>query len=352
MGIAYLAASFFGENRPKEQPKYQVQVSNRINSSMLAILSIIIGIVFVLLLFSMLTSAVVEVYHAAFSSRGKHLRETIEIMLGKDICEKFYQHPYFRQLSSATKPRSSLKLPVWVDRSTFSTVLADVLTPADSNLSIPERIRQIENPDLRRVLDFLWRQADGNVAVFQEKVERWFDDVMARAKGWFADATRWRLFFFGLVLAGVLNADTIQIYKSLSANAALRDELVQKAALFASERSSVPIGPDTTKSFDAAKQGFQDIRQTYIDTVQSPLGLGWGASGAMPADFWAWIVKLVGWALTGVAVTMGAPFWYDMLKKLLAIKSNAPNSPPPPSDDSTDSGRKTSAFETKAVSSK
>jgi hypothetical protein len=225
-------------------------------------------------------------------------------------------------------------------------VLADVITPADSKLSIPERIQQIENADLRRVLDFLWRQADEDVMAFQEKVEHWFSDVMARAKGWFVDATKWRLFFIGLALAGVLNADTIQIYKSLSANAALRDEFVQKAALFTADRSGVPAGPDTTKDFNTAKEGFQEIRQTYVEMVQSPLGLGWGASGAVPADFWAWLVKLMGWVLTGVAVTMGAPFWYDMLKKLLAIKSNAPSSPPPPADDP---GKKSSAFETKAA---
>jgi len=258
---------------------------------MLAILSIIIGIVFVLLLFSMLTSAVVEVFHAAFSSRGKHLRETLEIMLGKSVCAQFYEHSYFRQLSSATKPKSSLKLPVWIEKSTFSTVLADVLTPQDSNLSIPERIKLVENPDLRKVLDFLWRQANGDVGVFQKKVEEWFDDVMARAKSWFADATKWRLFFIGLALAGILNADTLQIYKSLSANAALRDELVKDAELFSSKNASV-AGIDTSKAYPQAKEEYLAVKQLYVETVQSPLGLGWGTAASVPTDFWAWLIKL------------------------------------------------------------
>lgn len=312
---------------------------------MLAILSIIIGIVFVLLLFSMLTSAVVEVYHAAFSSRGKHLRETLEIMLGKEVCDKFYNHSYFRQLSHATKPKSSLKLPVWVEKQTFSSVLADVLTPPDSNLSIPERIRLVENPDLRKVLDFLWRQSGDDVVQFQKKVEEWFNDVMARAKDWFGDATKWRLFFIGLALAAVLNADTLQIYKSLSANAAVRDELVSDAEIFMAGRESVAT-LDTSKNFEQAKTDFQAAKQLYHDTVQSPLGLGWGGSMAIPADFWGWLIKFAGWVLTGVAVTLGAPFWFDLLRKLLSLKGNTSSSAPAPKTE-----KPATAFELQAADS-
>ena len=290
---------------------------------MLAILSIIIGIVFVLLLFSMLTSAVVEVFHAAFSSRGKHLRETLEIMLGKEVCDKFYEHAYFRQLSSASKPRSTLKLPIWVEKNTFSSILADILTPRNSNLSIPERINLVENTNLRKVLDFLWRQSGGDQQVFQKKVEDWFDDVMARAKDWFGDSTKWRLFFIGLVLAGVLNADTLQIYKSLSVNAALRDELVKDAGDFTKNHDSVPAGPDTSKTFEQAKDDFQVSKQLYIETVQSPLGLGWSSTTPVPIDFWGWLVKFAGWVLTGIAVTLGAPFWFEMLRKMLALKGSS-----------------------------
>jgi hypothetical protein len=313
---------------------------------MLAVLSIIIGIVFVLLLFSMLTSAVVEVYHAFFASRGKHLRDTLEIMLGKEICDKFYEHSYFRQLSSATKPKSGKKLPIWVEKGTFSSVLADILTPANSNLSIPERIALIENEDLRKVLDFLWRQSNNRVDVFQQKVEAWFDDVMARAKDWFGDATKWRLFMIGLVLAGILNADTIQIYKSLSVNAALRDELVKSAETFTNNNAAV-ASIDTSKTFEEAKQGFVISKDLYVQTVQSPLGLGWTDQGVIPADWWGWLIKLIGWALTGVAVTLGAPFWYDMLRKLLSLKSSTGGSGSPGS--STKTTDDTPAFEMKAA---
>jgi hypothetical protein len=308
---------------------------------MLAILSIIIGIVFVLLLFSMLTSAVVEVYHAFFKSRGKHLRDTLTVMLGEKTVQEFMNHAYFQQLSSVTHkpklvsttdttspksdkqtPKVSLSnLPIWIDKGTFSSILADILTKRDSNETIQQRIDAIPDVNLRKVLDFLWRQSGDDIQLFQAKVENWFTEIMERAKDWFGDATKWRLFFIGLGLAGMLNADTVQIYKSLSANAATRDELVKVADSFVGARSSIP-GIDTTKTYQQAKADFLEIKNLYTENVQSPLGLGWGQ--ALPVDIWAWLTKILGWMLTGVAVTMGAPFWFEMLKKLLSLRGNKP----------------------------
>jgi len=313
--------------------------SSFIITKMLAILSIVIGLVFVLLLFSMLTSAVVEVYHAFKASRGNHLKETIEMMLGPEKARHFIEHPYFKQLSSATKPNSAQKLPVWIDKGTFSTILADILTP-ESGLTVQQRIDKIENDELRKVMNFLWRQSGGDAHLFQAKVEHWFEEVMVRAKEWFIDSTKWRLFFFGTVLAAALNADTIQIYKSLSANANLRDEVVKAADMFANSADTVLVyrnappksgaaAKDSTiilpaKDTTEARANFVKIKGMYDQTISSPLGLGWGQS--KPENWWDWLSKIVGWLVTGVAVTMGAPFWFEMLKKLLSLKGGSGNS--------------------------
>ncbi len=316
---------------------------------MLAILSIVIGLVFVLLLFSMLTSAIVEVYHAFKASRGNHLKNTLEMMLGPEKARLFLEHAYFKQLSSATKPTSTQKLPVWIDKTTFSAILADILTPEGAKMDIQDRIDKIENIELRKVLNFLWRQSGGDIRIFQTKVEYWYDEVMARAKEWFIDSTKWRLFFFGTILAAVLNADTVQIYQSLSANAALRDELVNNADIFVKSgdtalvKRNAPIvkGDTTRRDTASARANFMNVKNMYDETIASPLGLGWGQS--RPDNWWEWLTKIIGWLLTGVAVTMGAPFWFEMLKKMLALKggssganNNSGGSPPPPAERRTE----------------
>lgn len=289
---------------------------------MLAILSIIIGIVFVLLLFSLLTSATVELVHAILSSRGRHLRFTIESMLG-DKADEFLKHPFFRQLSYAAGHRnvashiSPYSLPAWIHKGTFSNILADILRK-ESGDNLGQKIESIQDRELRVLLLYLHNQSGGNPAVFEQRVENWFEEVMERGKQWFGRATKWRLFGYGLLLAAAFNADTLQIYQSLSANAAVREELVKVAGAFAAGRDSV-AAIDTTKTFEQAKMNVQEMRQTFVQSIQSPLGLGWYQS--RPTNLEGWLIKLVGLLLTAVAVTVGAPFWFEMLKKLLALRS-------------------------------
>ena len=65
---------------------------------MLTILSIIIGLVFVLLLISMLSSTILELIDAIFSLRGRHLRHTLEHMLGAESKSFFsHYHKYCKQ---------------------------------------------------------------------------------------------------------------------------------------------------------------------------------------------------------------------------------------------------------------
>ena len=89
---------------------------------------------------------------------------------------------------------------------------------------------------------------------------------------------------------------------------------------------------DTTRKDTVdSRANFVKLKGMYSEHIVSPLGLGWGQS--KPTTWWDWLTKVVGWLLTGVAVTMGAPFWFEMLKKLLALKGSTGggNSSPPPS---------------------
>jgi hypothetical protein len=34
-----------------------------------------------------------------------------------------------------------------------------------------------------------------------------------------------------------------------------------------------------------------------------------------------WLARLLGWMLTILAISLGAPFWFDMLNKLVNVRS-------------------------------
>ncbi len=45
--------------------------------------------------------------------------------------------------------------------------------------------------------------------------------------------------------------------------------------------------------------------------VGDTLGAAWDGIWAAPFDLW--VRKLLGWGLTAGALTLGAPFWFDLL---------------------------------------
>jgi hypothetical protein len=71
---------------------------------------------------------------------------------------------------------------------------------------------------------------------------------------------------------------------------------------------SLPIGWDSRKVAD---------RQRY--------------DNRQPATPWevAWVLARtgLGWLITGVAVAMGAPFWFDLLGKIMRVKNTGRNNP-------------------------
>jgi hypothetical protein len=52
--------------------------------------------------------------------------------------------------------------------------------------------------------------------------------------------------------------------------------------------------------------------------------LGWtheDLNGLLKGDAWRMLDILFGWSLTIVAVSMGAPFWFDFLNKLMNVRN-------------------------------
>jgi hypothetical protein len=301
---------------------------------MLTILGILIGLIFALLLFSMLSSTLLELIDALFSLRGRHLRNTLEHMLGSDDAQRLFQHPIFKQLCYAASNRQRLSgnsLPGWINKETFGAIVMDMLK-ADDRAKLEAEVEKMEATDLRRLLQFLMRQTSGGtLGDFQQKIEYWFEEIMQRATDWYRRNTRWWLFWIGIVMAGLFNADVIQIYRSLSVNAVARERLVDIAETFVAQRDSVATMQLTGKKTpQEANAAYQEVKQMYEQVVQSPLGLGWNEQNTNRQHWNWWLYKLAGLFLTGLAVTLGAQFWFDLLKQLLQLKNGKlPNTPIP-----------------------
>jgi hypothetical protein len=316
---------------------------------MLAILSIVIGILFSLLLMSILASTIHDIWAMLSSLHSKQLHRTLGKMLGEKFND-FSNHPFFRQLADAEdggqmKPAS---FPDWIDKKTFSSVLVDILqhgVDSQAGKTLEYHIARITDPRIKAMLEYLLRESDGTIEGFKHRAEHWFSEVMQRTTSWFGRSTKMRLFFIGLVTATLLNVDTIQIYRRLSANADLREAIERDAERFVNnnpqfnqvvnpvvtpvvtEGVQVVTVTDTAQLIAAKKAIIDTLRTQYYDKYSTGLGFGW--EGQTTKDIPDFLVKILGLLLTAISVTFGAPFWFELLRKLLPYKGASTTAPAP-----------------------
>jgi hypothetical protein len=277
------------------------------------ILDVAIGIVFIYLLVSLVISAINELIAAMLKSRAKNLTKGIRALL-QDPSEngwvaRLYEHPLIATLSS---PNSK---PSYIPSRTFALALLDLIAPANIDgtrtlADLKAGLGNLPGP-LQRTLTTLLEESQHDVEGLKTQIEIWFNNGMDRASGWYKRKTQWLQFFLGLTLVIVLNLDSVHIGRALFAvNSPLRASLVESA-----------------KSFVVQPGGTNRPMKDVVEAISAAsLPIGW--SEFPKPDQWPPLV--LGWLITAFAVSLGAPFWFDLLNKFINVRASgkAPDEEP------------------------
>ena len=220
-----------------------------------------------------------------------------------------------------------------------------------------EGIRKIENPSFKSAVETIIssaRQVDGA----QQKLQAWFDDGMDRASDIFRRKLQMISLGVAFALAFVLNVDTLYLARTLWEDQLLRQTVAAAAQNF--DESAVTAdstsGTDTAteetgagsldENAQAIEESAKDIKETIQDLLELQLPLGWefttitdemvATSSQLglpdprqntrniwnlgPSNNANWlglvIQKVIGLVVTMIAAAQGAPFWFDLLRKL------------------------------------
>jgi triacylglycerol lipase len=301
-----------------------------------AVLEVLIGLVLVYLLFSLVSSAIAEAVASGRRSRARALKSSIARLLDRTpevesgegrLAGAFFAHPLIRGLCK--DDRSS---PSYISQQTFAAVLLDLLAPAPKPGAAPDRADALVealakeppdfHPELQRSLQILLAESSaGAVAAdaaappqgtkvdledFRRRIEAWFNEAMDRTSGWYKRRAQWTILGLALALSVVFNVDSIALVTDLYQNPAKRQILAAKAEEFVAE---APGQPENAQ---------ERARALLAAAGEARLPLGWTQA---PADTAAWLQKLIGLALSAVAISLGAPFWFDVLNKLVSLRS-------------------------------
>lgn len=292
----------------------------------MAILTVVIGIVFVLLLFSLLATTIMELLASFLRLRGHNLVKALRNMLAscdknESLLKDFRNNSMYKQLTQQYGRRSQGP-PSYMSAETFQSILFDIILRGEGYDKLKDRIDQLPDDDLRNVLNQLLREANNELDVFKLEVQNWYNNVMDRASGWYKRFTQQILIGVGLTIAFIFNADTIAIYNRLESNPGTLSEIVEMAESYVNTRENVDgLGAGTDRSFQENVARLDALIGNEIESVRSPLGLGWSDVDFSTYNVYDYLLKFLGFLLTALAVSLGAPFWFDLLRKFVNIRS-------------------------------
>ena len=300
------------------------------------ILDVAIGVALVFLMMSFLATAIREAIESVVKARAVFLERGIRQLLddpdGTGLARAFYEHPLiFSLFPGEFDPKDrrlfGRALPTYVPARNFADTLIDLAIrgPVKSEYAIMQtaavptvaalraNVGRLRSPQLIRAVLVAMDHAGDDLSVVRENIQHWFDSGMDRVSGQYKRRTHLWLFLIGLVLAAGLNVNAIAITDHLARNKALRESLVARAGAVAHDSVYMKQLTDTTFRLTEAKRANDEL-----NALDLPIGMERYSLPHRPAD---WVRMFGGILITAFAVTLGAPFWFDALNKMMVIRS-------------------------------
>lgn len=335
------------------------------------LLEVALGVAFVYLLLSLLCSALTELLETFVKFRARDLERGISKLLhDSSLATEFFTHPLIKPMGEKPSyiPARTFSLALW-NLATTAAAKGDIAAGVTQDLSeIRKLIASLEAKQydsIKTSLLALIDEAGGDLNRARLNVERWYNDAMDRVSGWYKRRTHLLLIVIGLLAAAFLNVDTINVVQALWYNDTLRHTVAAAAEDYA--KSTQPPNPNAAVAPAEVNSSTVEQQATVvrkkINEVRDELNtlglpIGWirnpsepqrgdekykqltedefkrevalyhdrltafkGDPRRPPATPMDWLLKIIGIFLTALAVSQGAPFWFDLLNKFIIIRS-------------------------------
>jgi hypothetical protein len=283
-------------------------------------LDIAIGMIFTYLLLSLICSAINELIERQMKNRAADLEQGIRELLddkdGTGLVTQLYQHGMVNGLfrgeyNAADKDKSNL--PSYIPSRNFALAILGIVTPDSPATSLRDSIGKIPNAKVKNALTAMLHVAGEDVNKLRDSIENWFNSTMDRVSGWYKRRSQIIIFCVGFAVAGVINVNSISIANDLWTHKAERDAMVSAAQGYLQSHPKTDGQIDRDASLKANVESIKEYG----------LPMGWNLALPVGRQNWTFFVlrSLLGWLITACAISLGAPFWFDMLNKFVVVRS-------------------------------
>ena len=178
--------------------------------------------------------------------------------------------------------------------------------------------------------------AQHDLSALRTRIETWFNESMEHVSGVYKRRSKTWIFLLALLVTLPAGADSIRFASTLYASPTLRDVLVREAEQAVATPTPVatpaPAGAGTPAVAAVGTPGAA-TRLTAGQAAKELAGVSqlFGFAdhpdllAPEPPGAWDWILwgasRILGSLLTAFAISLGAPFWFDVLGKIVNLRS-------------------------------
>ena len=326
---------------------------------------IAIGLMLLYLVLSLICTTVNELIATGLKWRAKSLSKALtQLIDNEELRKAFYNYGLISNAKTASrggepppdvapaaapakgaeadaagKPKDTAH-PAYLDGRTFALALLDSVTETKEGKAQRAGVQQKEFPTLDEIKKIVGDLPDSNIrdvllaslatgqttiAELRDSLASWFDTAMDRLSGSYKRSLKVLSLIVGIVVALVFNADSLSVSKALWGDETLRGQIVNAAAQYVNK----PLESPECKQTDLQEQTACLLRRLKQQQEQlRPFPIGWPdqqfdaqlASAQGLAWLQTWLLKILGCLWTGLALSLGAPFWFDLLQKFMNIR--------------------------------
>jgi hypothetical protein len=314
---------------------------------------IIIALIFIYLISSLVISELQEQFASLLQFRARNLKQALEIFLGENTVKSLYTDSLLSSLNQYTNPKTGQSEgPSYIEPKTLAESLINLInhqlteenklvqsdmlgsniaekTGIFKKLASFSDLSKIDKLAIDRLIEIghntQLKHNEPTLEDFINEIANTFTQIMERTSGVYRRNAKGVSLMFGFLAAALLNIDSFHIIDQLYKNPTLRQGLNQVATeVFQANRPCFKDAEgDNSKVAECTQKLQANVKD--LEKINQPLPIGWNDKpwfdGEQIKAQNGWLQAILGWLMTGVAVAMGAPFWFDLLGKFINVRN-------------------------------
>lgn len=277
-------------------------------------LDVAIGLIVSFFVLALASSGAVELISRLRNKRGNLLDKVMAELIPASKLEKTSAVEPVATAPGKTVLNNERK-PSYIAASSFANGVTELLIELGEAAEDVDAFIESLPEELRSRLRSIVTEVGEDLTAIKAGLETWFDATMDRLEGSYKRwVTAW-IFWIGLAITIGANVPAFHVAQDLWGDSAARAAVVEAA-------DQLVISQDPEAAGDGTRI------ETFADAVEAldyaGLPVGWDDEAidrfTNYEDLGTPIAVIAGWLVTATLITLGAPFWYDLLTRLVSLR--------------------------------